>query len=944
MNVHGLDFPTGTREAIVTPDGTLSFDDLHRLRHLIRHELAGRLPFPPTRILGCLNDDAKALLALLFLTEVTDYMPINPALSDAELTKLAQTSGADVAVVSATLLASKGPVLSMEHILIWDDIVEAAVSALANVTVTPTPTNPITAGRLILHTSGSTGTPKRVPITLEAMNASARNIVLGHDLAKDDHALNALPTFHIGALVDVMLAPFAAGGRVSITDKRAPEDLVKALIDRRPTWFQVVPTLLRRLVEDIEPRLLAEAGQSLRFIRSISAPVPADLKQQVEQLFGCPVIEMYGMTETAGQIATVSRDPAHFKTASVGRPIGVQVVIMDRFGNPLKEGQTGEVCVTGPTVFDGYEGTAKDDVFLEDLFRTGDLGYLDQDGDLFLQGRLKEMINVGGEKVSPHEVEVAVLDIPDVIEAAAYTVPHPTLGEQVGLSVATRGDVTQDAVKAFLEGRLASFKCPNVISIVDQLPRLANAKVDRVLLKRTAQANWAARQSATGGPPDAIQTSREARAIALHWVRILKCRPPEGGDDFFDMGGDSLSATQLLMSLEKTLNREISPNQLFEAPTFSGLVASLSKDTETLARPTPRPLQFIQQKTVGWPGQVAVPNGILRSIGSLKPAHPLFWASQSHAEVDAIIQTMGKTRPIYVTGSLRRFKNRTERDYELVAQQLADEIMSIQPEGPIALGGFCGGAWVMHHTAEALMKQGRDIRVFISFDYWPARELQIPTVHCMSRCEINSARINYARHDIAECLLHHGGVVTLDVDSKHRFNVDDITPHLAMLNGVLDGTKVPPLVASLDAKKTSMQDRLLPPLAKIKLKGRPRVYKPGGVSTFSVEVTNTSAQTWQPTEVSGLSLQIDLINLDGHMRKANIAYGGFEAPIPAGGTVSFAFDVTFPEKRVPMWLSCQLVSQGLVRFQSRGSGAHKSIVFPSMFKARSGAVNASKLS
>lgn len=941
MTIGELNFPPGTDDAIVTVDGTLSFDDLHKLRHLIRRELVDRLPIAPRRILGCLQDDHNALLALLFVTEMTDYMPINPALSHDETTRLVQTSKADVAVVSAALIAQKGPSLSMDHVLVWDDIVAAAMTGLAATDTEPKQSPPFAAGRLILHTSGSTGTPKRVPIAIEAMNASAQNIALGHDLAQDDHALNALPTFHIGALVDVMLAPFAAGGRISITDQRAPDGLVKALIEKRPTWFQVVPTLLRRLVEDIDPPKLRKAGQSLRFIRSISAPVPADLKQQVEDLFGCPVIEMYGMTETAGQIATVPRRSDGFKPGSVGRPVGIKVVIADRYGNPVGPGQTGEVCVTGPTVFDGYEGTTKDEVFFEDLFRTGDLGYLDQDGDLFLQGRLKEMINVGGEKVSPHEVETAVLAMPDVIEAAAYTVPHPTLGEQVGLSVATRGDVNQVAIKAFLERQIASFKCPNVISIVDELPRLANAKVDRVLLKRTAVADWAARQSARG-PTAVTYACPEAQAIAQHWAQILKCRTPEGDDDFFDMGGDSLSATQLLLALEKTLKREISPNQLFDTPTFSGLLKSLSEASHAPAKPIPRPVQYIQQMTVGWPGQVAVPNGILRTIGSLKPGHPLFWSSQSQEEVDAILHTIGKTRPVHITGSLRRFKKRTEQDFEVVGQHLAEEIMVLQPDGPIALGGYCGGAWVMHHTAEALMKQGREIRCFISFDYWPNRAVHMPVVHCMSWCETNSARVNYARPDLAAGLLHHGGVLTLNVDSKHRFAVTEIEPHLTMLNDIIEARQTPPQTSDLDVQSLPMEERLKAPRAEIKLNGRPRVYRAGGRVAFGVEVTNMSSRAWAPTDLSGLSVQVDLINLDGHMRKANFAYGAFDAVVPAGGTVTFSFDAKFPDKRVPLWLSCNLVSQGLKRFETRAAGGHKSLVFPSPFKARSGALTTSR--
>ncbi|MFK7874762.1 MAG: phosphopantetheine-binding protein, partial [Paracoccaceae bacterium] len=580
-----------------------------------------------------------------------------------------------------------------------------------------------------------------------------------------------------------------------------------------------------------------------------------------------------------------------------------------------------------------------DDVFFEHYFRTGDLGKRDPDGSLFLQGRLKEMINVGGEKVSPHEIETAALHMSDVTEAAAYAMPHPTLGEQVGLSISVRSDLTSAAVKAHLNTQLASFKCPNMITILDQLPRLANAKVDRVLLKRNAETDWKARHTATDQKARRVATgslapdaaSFEAQAVARHWAQILKCRAPDGEDDFFDMGGDSLTATQFLLALEKTLGREISPNQLFEAPTFSGLVASLTQNSIAPNTPSPRPVRFIQENTVGWPGQVVVPGGLLRGIGSLKPGHPLFWVSQAHQEVDAILNTMGKRRPLYVTGSLRLFKRRTEQDFEVIAQQLADEIMTVQPEGPIALGGFCGGAWVMHHTAERLVQLGRQIRVLISFDYWPARRVHVPTVHGMSHCDINSARTVYGNYSVAQDLLHQKGVLSLHFEGRHEFHAQNIAPHLPVLNNILDGVQTPPKPSPAPNGTWSLDQRRSAPKAKIKLRQRPHTYKPNGQATFELDVTNTSGTIWDPTEVSGLSVQIDLINLDGCMRKANVFFGAFDTPIPPGKTVTFPVKITFPNKRIPVWLVCCLASQGVTRFQAKSSGRCKKLVFPSLF-------------
>lgn len=931
MNEDTLEFPAGQNTALALEYGELSFDDLHRLRWIVRRELRTFCGVTPKRILGCLQDDGSALLALLFVTEVADYIPINPALSAAEMSRIADGAGADLAFVSPAFRTSCAQNFPSLRLLDWEDLLKMSIDALLGGETAEPDEGWSGEGRLILHTSGSTGTPKRVPISISSVNASAKNIAAGHGLRQDDHALNALPTFHIGALVDVLLAPFAAKGKVSITDQRSPDGLVRALRHHRPTWIQVVPTLLRRLVEDISNEDLADAGQSLRFIRSISAPVPADLKAQAEEAFGCPVIEMYGMTETAGQIATVPRPPASSPSGSVGHPVGVEVAIIDGHGNTLLQGQTGEVCVRGPSVFDGYEGTARDQVFFENWFRTGDLGRLDQGGALFLQGRLKEMINVGGEKVSPHEVETAALEMPDVIEAAAYSVPHSTLGEQVGLAIATRSAVDSQQVKDFLEPRLATFKRPNRIAHFDQLPRLANAKVDRVLLKRTAQKEWEERQDAAGHARPQYSSS-EASKIAFLWSKTLKCRLPESGDDFFDMGGDSLTATEFLLALEKTLKRQISPNQLFEAPTFDGLVSAVSVQQPHVSTTVPRPIRFIQEKTAGWPGQVVVSGGLLKAIGSLKPGHPLFWSSQAHYEVNAIVETIAKRRPLYVTASLRRFKRRTEADFECVGAQLAEEIMAIQPSGPIALGGFCGGAWVMHHAAEVLMQRGRDIRVFISFDYWPKRTLAYPVVHCMSDCPINSARVHYGNHTLTESLLHTKGTETLIVGSKHRFDANHIAPHAAKINAILDGRILDVAPATSDPQAWDLDQRRAAPKARICLTKTPFLYPPMGRVSMGVEVTNISNTVWPKTLISGLSVQVDLVNLDGHMRKANLAFKEFEDDIQPGECTKFMFDLTLPDKRIPMWLTCCMVSQGLGHFRTRAAGARRILVIPNPFR------------
>ncbi|WP_170124902.1 phosphopantetheine-binding protein [Planktotalea frisia] len=558
----------------------------------------------------------------------------------------------------------------------------------------------------------------------------------------------------------------------------------------------------------------------------------------------------------------------------------------------------------------------------------GDLGTLDEEGYLYLRGRLKEMINVGGEKVSPHEVETAALSMPDVLEAAAYALPHPTLGESVGLTIATRVPDQEEQIKAFLKTQLVDFKCPNTITVLDQLPRLANAKVDRVLLKREGMQALVARtgtQAAASAPMSPI-----AKTVSAQWIHTLKCRPPVGLDDFFDMGGDSLSATQFLLSLEKALKRDISPNELFENPTFSGLVESLSKTTQGSVKTEGRAVRFVRQNMAGWPGSVMLSGGLMHGIGSLKSGAPLFWACQDSAEIQSIVDTIGRDRPLYFSGSLFKFPDRKVADFELLANQLAMEIDTLQPSGSISLGGFCGGANVMLHTAERLRDLGRDIRVLLSLDYWPDRVATSPTIHCISRCPKNSVRMIFPRFDLALDVVHPSGSKVIEIDSDHQFMAADLSPHVTQLIAAIDGTTPLPKPSQQSQAHWDFERRLQAPKAEIAILSAPRFYKKSIKGTVRAVVTNKSDQVWEKSELSGLCLQIDLVNLDGHTREAGAGYALWDKPIAPNESIEITLDLSFPNKRVPFWISFCLASQGLTRFQSKFSGAKRKLVVPSL--------------
>jgi len=937
-----LKFPHGSNTALIDGNSTLSFDDLHSLREIISSDFLNTIQGQPIRVLGCINDGLNAILALLTITELCDYMPINPQLTETEIQHIVQDSSfVDVAIVSSDLMTSYAKTLSKDIavILDWDNIIERAKRKLEREKTTiqkdlsQTNLSLPKQGCLILHTSGSTGTPKRVPISLEAMNASAVNIAKSLQLTGNDLALNTLPTFHIGALVDVLLAPFHVGGSVSITSNRTPNELTETLIAIRPTWVQLVPTILRRLIEDISSDVLKDAGKSLLFVRCISAPLPPDLKLSAEALLGCPIIEMYGMTETAGQITSNSRNGLN-KEGSVGQAGDAPVILLDNLGNAIESGMVGEVCVSGTTVFQGYEGMPKSNLFFDEWFRTGDLGEFDSDGYLFLRGRLKEMINVGGEKVSPLEIETAAVLHPDVIEAASYALPHPTLGEQVGLTIACSNESNLLHIAEHLKAHIADFKCPRKIIRVAELPRLPNAKIDRILLKRKGEEELLKRSLVTAHKVEASTAMGEVeKTIGRLWSKELKCRFPAENDDFFDMGGDSLSATSFLINLELTLGHKVSPSQLFETPTFESLVKHLTRVDEPKDKKILKSVTFVAQQMAGWPARAYLENGLFRGVGTLRTRNNLFWCVQSFDEFQRFSATLGEKRPLYITRSLYSYPKRCEQDFYDLAKALASEIMLIQPEGGITLGGFCGGGPVMHYVAERLEAIGRQVTMFLSFDYWINRPTSFPVLHVMSDSKKHSGRGQYSKHELALPVLHPRGSKVIQIDCVHnKFTPETLAPYLPIINEHIE-TKATfnQELATVQHPLWSYEERKKSPSAVIKIKTFSRFFKPGGKSRLSLTVQNTSSEEWPKTSVSGLSVAVRLLNMDMHWREHTAGYAEFSNSVKAQDEVKLSLDVHFPLLKLPFIVEILLSSQGVTNFHNKSSGRRLYFVMPKLF-------------
>ncbi len=341
----------------------------------------------------------------------------------------------------------------------------------------PPPSEQDTA--LFLHTSGTTSRPKAVPLTHGNLVASMKNIGDTYKLTPEDTAMVVMPLFHVHGLIGVALSTLASGGALVVPPRFSASRFWEQQAATNATWYSAVPTihqiLLTRADDDDAPH------SSFRFIRSCSSALAPAVFEQMEARFGAPVLEAYGMTEASHQMASNLLPPGKRAPGTVGVGTGVQIAVMDEVGSLVAQGERAEVVIRGANVTHGYLNNpqANAEAFTDGWFRTGDQGFLDADGTLTLTGRLKELINRGGEKISPLEIDAALLQHPSVVEAVCFGVPHAMYGEAVEAAAVVSGDADEAAIRAYCAEHLTGFKVPDRIYIVDSLPRAATGKIQR---------------------------------------------------------------------------------------------------------------------------------------------------------------------------------------------------------------------------------------------------------------------------------------------------------------------------------------------------------------------------------------------------------------------------------------------------------------------------------
>ena len=362
----------------------------------------------------------------------------------------------------------------------------------ASAPAAPSATQPATAGgyahsddtSMVLHTSGTTSRPKIVPLSQRNLCASAVNIRDTLQFTSNDCGLNIMPLFHIHGLIAGVLAPLAAGSQVFCTPGFNALKFFGWMDEARPTWYTAVPTMHQAIVSRAPRSADVIARHPLRFMRSSSSSMPPQVITELEAAFGAPLIEAYGMTEATHQMASNPLPPAQRKPGTVGRAAGPEIAIMGSGGELLAHGGIGEIVIRGANVTRGYENNpgANAEGFANGWFRTGDQGTMDAEGYLSITGRLKEIINRGGEKVSPREVDEILMDHPAVGQVVCFGMPHAKLGEEVAAVVVLREGhaATERELQTFVATRAADYKVPKKILFMDEIPKGATGKLQRI--------------------------------------------------------------------------------------------------------------------------------------------------------------------------------------------------------------------------------------------------------------------------------------------------------------------------------------------------------------------------------------------------------------------------------------------------------------------------------
>ncbi|NLE00359.1 MAG: AMP-binding protein [Fibrobacter sp.] len=456
-------------------DKSLSFIDIKQYGERLFNKLI-EIVNSPVNCVGTLllNGAQAAITSLSVIMNGFTLLPINPRLTWPEICDVLEQSDVRIIVSTRDIHLKTFFIENGWNTVEWSIngidflfLVKLESSSVCTATVPE-------KYSLLLFTSGTTGKSKGVLLTEKNLLSNAGFVIDAHKLNSNDVALCVLPLYHINGLVVTLLSPLMAGMAVVMPQKFSTDSFFNLVMKYKPTWFSAVPAIFSKLLS--YPSSSDQTLNCLRFARSASAPMPEELYYEFEKRFGVPLIEAYGITEAACQVCSNPVPPGKRKPGSAGIPFGNKVKIVD-----------GEVYVKGPNVFEEYLNRSLEtsETLENGWLKTGDLGYIDSDGYLYLTGRKKELINRGGEKFSPREIEEVLHQLPEVEETGVVGIPDPVFNEEVAAFIVLRpgASLSKEQVQTFCRSRMAIFKVPVEVIFLDSLPKGPSGKIQRRFLR-----------------------------------------------------------------------------------------------------------------------------------------------------------------------------------------------------------------------------------------------------------------------------------------------------------------------------------------------------------------------------------------------------------------------------------------------------------------------------
>lgn len=692
--------------ALISTDGSVcSYRELNRQIGLINAHLENAGLADRDRVAVLLPTGAEQLLAVTGVLSRSVCVPLQPRTTPAEV-----AASINDLSISALVTSAEFPV----EAALAEDMGVTVIHAHAGLDTSPWT---IKSGRgrkrepaagpeeqLILITSATTAGSKVVPLSCESLNAGNAWTRDAAQLNSNDRLLQMVSLCHRMGFENAF-AQFLAGGAVIATEGFDAQAFLRWLRELKPTWYCCAPAVHRAVLESLPQSGAVE--HSLRLLQSAGAALSIDVRQALEDRLRVPCLNGYGATE-AHYIAIEQIPFEGHIPGAAGRSCGLEIGILGGDGLLLPPGKNGEIVTRGPSLFSGYlndpEATAQ--AFHEGWFRTGDAGNLDADGNLFVTGRLKEMINRGGEKIAPTEVDAAFRAHPAILHAASFPLPHPTLGEDIACAIVLRPEahdtVGTAALRQFVAQSLAAFKVPRRIFFVDQIPAGELGKPQRWLLTeqfRTVKAQTPTPQDVTYRR-SVYDVDEVFYKIYEIWSRLLNRDDLGFDEDFFEAGGDSLTALNMLAEVDQRLGSHTSSYaaQFLDEPTIAQLMS-------LVGRPS-------------FPRSTEASSGAMQlyPITENGAGHRIFCVPGDEEEglmFRRLAAHLSGTMDVAVVRPANTFHSRELYTIEHAAQQMAEIVLREHCAQPVFLCGFCYGGIVAAAAAQRLQAEGVDVRLVL---------------------------------------------------------------------------------------------------------------------------------------------------------------------------------------------------------------------------------------